>query len=199
MESELNVFDEDIENPIIKPNTDPKFDTDIKSDFDKSDSEWSDDIEGVLNNILENCSLISEHHKKEYNELQNTLKYFKIPVITISAVNSVFSFALLAWLSQTSVTSVNCFLSLTCSIISSIELYLNISKRSDVELISYKKYYLLSIKINSILKLNSENRTPSPKLFLCEIINEYNTLFNESNVNGLGIQDKLLVFKTPIL
>lgn len=184
---ELNVFDEDIENPIST------------NDSDKSDTEWTEDIEGVLHSILENCSLISEHHKKEYNKLQNTLKYFKIPVITISAVNSVFSFALLAWLSQTTVTSVNCFLSLTCSIISSIELYLNISKRSDVELLSYKKYYLLSIKINSILKLNTENRTPAPKLFLCEIINEYNTLFNESNVNGLGILDQLLVFKQPIL
>ena len=123
----MNVFDEDIENPLTDSKSDnPKFDTDSKSDI--SDTEWTEDIEGVLYNILENCSLISEHHKKEYNELQNTLKYFKIPVITISAVNSVFSFALLAWLSQTSVTSVNCFLSLTCSIISSIELYLNISK-----------------------------------------------------------------------
>ena len=185
---ELNVFDEDIENPISNDST----------NTDK-DTEWTEDIESVLQSILENCSLISEHHKTEYKQLQNTLKYFKIPVITISAVNSVFSFALLAWLSQTTVTSVNCFLSLTCSIISSIELYLNISKRSDIELLSYKKYYLLSIKINSILKLNTENRTPTPKLFLCEIINEYNTLFNESNVNGLGILDQLLVFKQPIL
>ena len=185
---ELNIFEEGIENPI----------SETKSES-MSDLEWSEDIEDILNSILENCSLISEHHKKEYNELQNTLKYFKIPVITISAVNSVFSFALLAWLSQTTVTSVNCFLSLTCSIISSIELYLNISKRSDIELISYKKYYLLSVKITAVLKLNTENRTPSPKLFLSDIMNEYNTLFNESNVNGLGILDKLLVFKTTNL
>lgn len=157
------------------------------------ETEWTDDVEVILKDILENCSLISEHHKKSYLELQNTLKYFKIPVITISAVNSVFSFALLAWLKQSVVTSINCFLSLTCSIISSIELYLNIAKRSDIELTSYKNYYLLSVKINSVLKLDRENRTPEPKLFLSEILNEYNSLFNESNVNGLGNMDKLLI------
>jgi len=157
------------------------------------DTDWTEDIETILNNVLENCSLISEHHKKEYSNLQERLKYFKVPVIVISAVNSVFSFALLAWVSQEATTSINCFLSLICSIISSIELYLNIAKRSDIELISYKNYYLLSIKINAVLKLNKENRVQDPKTFLSEIINEYNSLFNESNVNGLGPLDKLLV------
>jgi len=157
------------------------------------DTEWTEDIETILKNVLENCSLISEHHKKEYTDLQERLKYFKVPVIVISAMNSVFSFALLAWLSQTTTTSINCFLSLICSIISSIELYLNIAKRSDIELTSYKNYYILSVKINAVLKLNKENRTQEPKLFLSEILNEYNSLFNESNVNGLGAMDKLLV------
>jgi len=157
------------------------------------DTDWTNDIETILTNVLENCSLISEHHKQEYKDLQERLKYFKVPVIVISAVNSVFSFALLAWFSQKTTTSINCFLSLICSIISSIELYLNIAKRSDIELISYKNYYLLSIKINSVLKLNKQNRIQEPKSFLTEIINEYNSLFNESNVNGLGSLDKLLL------
>jgi hypothetical protein len=157
------------------------------------DTEWTPDIESILTNILENCSLISEHHKQEYKNLQERLKYFKVPVIVISAMNSVFSFALLAWVSQEVTTSINCFLSLICSIISSIELYLNIAKRSDIELTSYKNYYLLSIKINAVLKLNKVNRVQDPKTFLSEIINEYNSLFNESNVNGLGTLDKLLV------
>jgi putative salt-induced outer membrane protein YdiY len=56
-----------------------------------TDKEWTEDIESILKNVLENCSLISEHHKKEYTELQERLKYFKVPVIVISAVNSVFS------------------------------------------------------------------------------------------------------------
>ena len=73
------------------------------------DSEWTEDIETILENVLGNCSLISEHHKKEYNDLQERLKYFKVPVIVISAVNSVFSFALLAWVSQEATASINCF------------------------------------------------------------------------------------------
>jgi len=34
----------------------------------------SEDIEIILNNVLENCSLISEHHKQEYKDLQECLK-----------------------------------------------------------------------------------------------------------------------------
>lgn len=168
----------------------------IENPLNMFETEWTEDIENILTNVLENCSLISEHHKQEYKDLQQTLKYFKVPVIVISATNSVFSFALLAWLSQTTTTSINCFLSLICSIISSVELYLNIAKRSDIELTSYKNYYLLSVKINAVLKLNKENRVQDPKSFLSEIINEYNSLFNESNVNGIGSLDKLLVLKT---
>ena len=33
-------------------------------------SEWTDDIETILTNVLENCSLMSEHHKQEYKDLQ---------------------------------------------------------------------------------------------------------------------------------
>ena len=49
------------------------------------------------------------------------------------------------------------------------------------------------------LKLQSEHRTQDPKIFLSEILNEYNSLFNESNVNGLGALDKLLVFNNPLI
>ena len=78
-------------------------------------------------------------------------------------------------------------------------MYLNIAKRSDIELTSYKNYYLLSIKINAVLKLNKENRVQDPKTFLSEIIHEYNSLFNESNVNGLGTLDKLLFNGTGVV
>ena len=48
------------------------------------------------------------------------------------------------------------------------------------------------MKINNLLKLNKEHRTEEPKIFLNDVINEYQTIFNEAIVNGLGKYDKLI-------
>ena len=39
-------------------------------------SDWSDDIDKVLDNIRINCVILSKLHKQRYFELQSTLKYF---------------------------------------------------------------------------------------------------------------------------
>ena len=44
-------------------------------------SDWTDDIDEVLNNIRLNCVILSKLHKQRYFELQSTLKYYRLPVI----------------------------------------------------------------------------------------------------------------------
>jgi hypothetical protein len=43
-----------------------------------------------------------------------------------------------------------------------------------------------------MLKLDKEHRTEEPKMFLNDVINQYETYFNESNVNGLEKLDRLV-------
>ena len=120
-------------------------------------------------------------------------KYFKIPIIIISTFNSVFAIGLTSYTSQDIVSTVNCMMSMICSIIASIELYLNLQKRIEMELTSYRSYYNLSIKINNCLKLEREHRNVKDGAsFLLEIENEYKTLFNESTVNQQKIEDRLI-------
>jgi len=55
---------------------------------------WADDYEFVLESIRENCLVLKKRHTKNYFRFKDTLKYYKIPVILISALNSVASVGL---------------------------------------------------------------------------------------------------------
>jgi hypothetical protein len=154
---------------------------------------WSADVEELCRDIETNTSRLSDIHKQNYLMLSEQQKYFKIPIIIISTFNSVFAIGLTSYTSQDIVSTINCMMSMICSIIASIELYLNLQKRIEMELASYRSYYNLSIKINNCLKLDKEHRNVKDGAsFLLEVENEYKSLFNESNVNHERIDDKLI-------
>lgn len=153
---------------------------------------WSDDIELILSNILYNSNILSAQHKVNYLQYNARLKYYKIPVIILSAVNSVISVGLSQFIKQDAVSVVTCLLSLICGCISSIELFMNINKNQEIELDAYRGFTALSVKISSTLKLERENRDTHGTQFLTIIISEYNRLFENSLVLILDIDDKLI-------
>ena len=165
----------------------------------KDESKWSTDIEDVLQCIAYNSGLMSAHHKLQYEILIGHLLWYKVPIIFISSLNSVFAIGLNTYIEQNIVSTITCLLSLLCACISSTELYLSIQRRSDAELMSYKAFYLLSLKVNSVLKLNRENRSGDGDIFLTTCMNEYASLFENSQVNGLGQLDKLVGLKDTTL
>jgi sialic acid synthase SpsE len=57
----------------------------------------------------------------------------------------------------------------------------------------------LALKVNSVLKLNRENRSGDGDIFLTTCMNEYASLFENSQVNGLGQLDKLVGLKDTTL
>ena len=171
----------------------PRVDTPSVSTLDT----WSTDVEQILYDIRDNSDILSQHHKDAYIVLQTQLVYFRIPLIILSALNSVFSVGLSAYLVQQTVSTVNCLMSLICACISSLELFLQIQKKQEVELASYHGYYLLGTKISAMLKLSREHREGEGLTFLNNMISEYNNLFEQSNVNHQGIDDRLVFILNP--
>ena len=55
------------------------------------ENDWTTDIECVLENIRVNSVLLTTEHKKRYFGLNQTLKYFRLPVIILSGINSIIS------------------------------------------------------------------------------------------------------------
>ena len=159
-------------------------------------SAWTDDQEEVLKNISHNAGLMSEHHKDKYTELVASLSYYKIPIIILSSLNGIFSVGLTAYIDQKVVSTITCLISFLVSSISSVELFLSIQRRSDQELMSYKQFYALSVKINTTLVLHKKHRQGDGDTFLTQVLGEYNSLFESACVNGLGNDDKLIEIKS---
>lgn len=161
-------------------------------------SEWSTDIEGVLENIRLNCIILQEYHKKRYYKLKSYLKYFRIPLIVLSAINSVFAVGLQPYLLQGTISIINCFISLVCGVITSVELYLKVQQQMENELTTSKDYYLLGVDIYKTLYLSVENRSQTGKVYLEEKYNEYRQLIENSSLIQKKIKDKLLFVNPPL-
>jgi hypothetical protein len=153
---------------------------------------WSKDMEDILEDIRFNSEALAKHHKESYISLQSQLVVFRVPLIVISALNSVFSVGLNAYLVQSTVSTINCLLSLICACISSVELFLQIQKKLELELTSYHGYYLLGAKISACIKLNPAHRDVEGMIFLNNIVNEYSNLFENSCVISKNIDDQLI-------
>lgn len=152
---------------------------------------WSCDVESVLENIRINCVILSSQHKKKYLFFKSYLKYFRIPVICISGLTSVFSVGLQPYLEQGLISAITCVLSLSCSIIGSIELFLSIQSSMEDELLASKDFYLLGIEIFKVLSLARENRAIDGKVFLEEKFSTYQKLIENNSPIHKSLKDNL--------
>ncbi len=112
------------------------------------------DIEKILDNIRLNSVILSKQHKKRHYYLKDKIKYFRMPTIILSALNSVFSVGLQPYMEQKTISITNCLISLICGIIVSIEMFLSIETGMRQEYESCKEYYLLSVDIQKYLLLD---------------------------------------------
>jgi hypothetical protein len=161
-----------------------------------------EDIENILESIRVNSVLLNKIHKKRYLELQQSLKYFRIPIIILSSVNSIISVSQ-QFIPQMYITATNSLLALTTGIISSIEMFLKIDSQMESEMISQKEYYILATSIYKTLCLNQDNRPDDMKAFLEESYGTYIKLLENSCVVHRRIEDQLTIIpklgnKSPI-
>jgi hypothetical protein len=158
---------------------------------------WSDDQERILESIRENSLIMRKQHTKNYLSFKATLKYYKIPVIVISAINSVLSVGAEKYIDQQYISGITCMLALLCGIIGSIELYLKLQENCENELIASKDFYSLAISIYKMLTLERKNRDIDGKAFLDECYKTYLSIYEKANVMRKKYDDAL--FHTPTL
>jgi len=155
-------------------------------------TDWTEDIDRVLNNIRVNCIILSKLHKQRYFELKSNLIYYRLPVIILNGANSIIAVGLQPYADQGTISLTTSLIALTCGIIGSIELYLGIQKRLENDLISQRDYYLLGIDIYKTLSLNKSNRPIPAKDFLEKSYNTYTKLIESSSTLARVKGDKLI-------
>jgi hypothetical protein len=100
----------------------------------------------------------------------------------LSGINSVTAVGLQTYIKQTTISALNCGISLICGIITSIELFLNLQKKMEMEMSSSRDYHKIAIEIYKVLSLERENRMIDGKSFLDEKFADYLKLSQTSNI-----------------
>ena len=152
---------------------------------------WSNDTESICENIRINACIMNEYHKKRYEYLKSYLKWFKLPLILLNSLNVFFSVGMNEFLTQNYISLLTMGISMICSILNSVELFMEVEKSMSIELLVSKQYYILSTDIYRCLALDRTNRSIDGKTFLDESYNRYIKLYEQSNLLSKKIKDSL--------
>lgn len=146
------------------------------------DNLWTDGIELALTDIKNKSTMSSEYHKNNYYFFKGYLKYFRVPTIVLSGLNSVFSVGLQPFISQSIISVLCCSISLICGIIASLELFVGIQNMMEKELVASKEFYILSSDIFKTLSIERQYRLTNGKIYLDNIHTKYCNLIEQSNL-----------------
>jgi hypothetical protein len=152
---------------------------------------WTSDVNDILDKIRINSIVLSNEHKKTYFMLSSRIKWFRVPVIFLSALGSVFGIGLSPYLPQLMISEICSAMSLVVGLIGSIELFLAISTKMESELVQSKELYLLAIEIQKTLLLDMENRNGDGMAYLEDKFNVYSKLIENSYLLECKIMDEL--------
>ena len=154
---------------------------------------WSNDYENILESLRLNAVYMSRSHKRKYFRFKTMSNYFRVPTIILSALASVSSVGLQAYISQQHISGITCLVTMVIGILNSIELYLKLQEAIELELDKSKKWYELASGIYKVLNLDAVHREGHPNEILKRFYNEYMILFQESSLSAVNYSDKLLV------
>ena len=131
---------------------------------------------------------MSEIHKGNWAELKERQKWFKVPVIVLSGINSVLAAGVLS-MDADVVSTVSCILALTVGVIGSVELYLGISEHMNTEYVSGRDFTIMHFDITKTLALRPEERGVGGQVYLEHMSNDYRSYVKNSEpVVGAEIQ-----------
>ena len=102
---------------------------------------WSNDYENILESLRLNSVYMSRSHKKKYFRFKTMSNYFRVPTIILSALASVSSVGLQAYITQQHISGITCLVTMVIGILNSIELYLKLQEAIELELDKSKKWY----------------------------------------------------------
>ena len=154
---------------------------------------WTEDFEQILESLRLNAVYMSRSHKKKYFKFKQMSNYFRVPTIILSALASVSSVGLQAYISQQHISGITCLVTMVIGILNSIELYLKLQEAVELELDKSKRWYELASGIYKVLNLDPCHREGEPNQVLKRFYDEYISLFQESSLSAVNYNDKLLI------
>ena len=147
----------------------------------------------LLKKIRKNCIQLNLYHNSRYHYYRILLfTIFRVPLILLSGLNSFFAVGMQSYIKQSEISLINALLSLFCGVLTGIEILLNLQKRMETELDSYKKYYKLSVEIYKEIQVYEKEKDldmESIDKILNRIYNEYQS--NVLSGNAITIYNRI--------
>lgn len=160
---------------------------------------WTDEIEGILEKMRKNSVSLSNRHRKNFYEYRSYSKYFDIPIIIFSTLQSVFTSSGGVFLNQELVNLSSSGVSMLIVIISSIKLYLNLEQNIKVELEMSKSFHTLALELFKVLELSKSQRNFDGLEYCNKKYADYIKLVEQSNLLRKNLKvDYLLEIKNNI-
>ena len=119
---------------------------------------WTDNIERVLDQLRLNCAQLSNYHRYKYIYYKNQVKWFKIPIIFLSGVNTFMAVGMQENLEQSLISIITSMISLVCGIITGIEMFMKYQDKMVLELNTHRDYYKISIEIYKVISIDRHMR-----------------------------------------
>ena len=139
--------------------------------------------------------MLSRYHQKRYLSLKSRLKFYRIPILVLSALNSVTAVGLSPYLQQNYVSLLNMSMSLIVGIIGSVEMYYGINTQMEIESNGSRDFYILGTDIYKYLSLKEEHKSELSVEFLNTSYNRYIKLVETSLVLKKKVEDKLSIIE----
>ncbi len=145
-----------------------------------NDKVWTDNMERVLDQLRINCAQLSNYHKYKYIYYKNQVKWFKIPIIFLSGVNTFISVGMQDHLEQRYISIITSVVSLFCGIITGIEMFMKFQDKMVIELNTHRDYYKISVEIYKLISIERNSREISGTTFLDAKFGEYEKIKSRS-------------------
>ena len=135
---------------------------------------WTDKEELYLRKIHHQCNVYHLYYNKKSLRYTSLSQKFNIPILVISAVNSLVAISMPEFLDQNYVSILNGVLSLATGILGSIQLFLKLNEKLATCITVSLMFQKIGLKIGKELSIERELRVPDGKDFLMECFTEFN-------------------------
>lgn len=144
-----------------------------------NDDDW-EATEGVLQRLKHSCFAMHMLYRRRFFESKRRLAYYDVPIIGLSAVNSVLIAGGKDFIPSQTLQVLTCFLAVIVGIIQSVKNYFKIDENRENCLTTFKDLFKLFCELSIMLDQPRYARAVDPKKFTIDKGNEYQAIMSKA-------------------
>lgn len=158
---------------------------------------WHDAEEEYLRKLQFQCEELYKHNMKDHMYYDRLSNKFNVPILVISAINSLVAVSLNSFVRQEYVSVMNAILSAGTGALGSIQLFLKVNEKMTKATRASMGFKRISLKISKELALDRHVRTTEGPTFVNDCFTDYNQVLEAGNPLEKKLSD-FLSFKSTV-